>query len=68
MGLRFKFLAAVSFSLASPTVNNVSITADYSLSDGSQVFTISEVLFVTEAIVSKLHQVKFTIIHAYNCR
>lgn len=47
------------FPIATPTVNNVSITADYSLSDGSQIFIISEVLFVSEAIVSKLHQVKF---------
>ncbi|KAH8281613.1 hypothetical protein KR054_001771 [Drosophila jambulina] len=39
-----------------PTVNNVSIMSDYNLSNGNQVFIISEVLFVTEAVVSKLHQ------------
>lgn len=48
----------LSRPLASPTVNNVSITADYTLSDGSQIFLISEVLFVSETIVSELHQVK----------
>lgn len=40
-------------------MNNVSITAEYSLSDGTQVFLLSEVLFVSEAIVSRLHQVRF---------
>ncbi|XP_031629515.1 uncharacterized protein LOC116344847 [Contarinia nasturtii] len=39
-----------------PTVNNVTITADYTLPDGSQVLLISEVLFVSEAVVSRLHQ------------
>ncbi|XP_001989281.2 uncharacterized protein LOC6562529 isoform X2 [Drosophila grimshawi] len=39
-----------------PTVNNVSIMSDYTLSNGNQVFIISEVLFVSEAVVSKLHQ------------
>ncbi|SPP79988.1 Hypothetical predicted protein [Drosophila guanche] len=39
-----------------PTVNNVSIMSDFTLSNGNQVFIISEVLFVTEAVVSKLHQ------------
>ncbi|EDW77272.1 uncharacterized protein Dwil_GK18175 [Drosophila willistoni] len=39
-----------------PTVNNVSIMADYTLINGNQVFIISEVLFVSEAVVSKLHQ------------
>ncbi|XP_054742725.1 uncharacterized protein LOC129247577 isoform X1 [Anastrepha obliqua] len=39
-----------------PTVNNVSIMSDYSLINGNQVFLISEVLFVSEAVVSKLHQ------------
>jgi len=43
--------------IATPTVNNVSIMSDYNLSNGNQVFIISEVLFVTEAVVSKLHQV-----------
>lgn len=51
----YSFLFA---SLATASVNNVSITADYSLPDGTQVFIISEVLFVSEAIVSKLHQVQ----------
>lgn len=45
-------------STASPSVNNVSITADYTLPDGSQVLLISEVLFVSEAVVSRLHQVR----------
>ncbi|XP_075153455.1 uncharacterized protein LOC142227028 [Haematobia irritans] len=40
----------------SPTVNNVSIMSDYILSNGNQVFIITEVLFVSEAVVSKLHQ------------
>ncbi|XP_049303333.1 uncharacterized protein LOC105222049 isoform X1 [Bactrocera dorsalis] len=40
----------------SPTVNNVSIMSDYALVNGNQVFLISEVLFVSEAVVSKLHQ------------
>lgn len=44
---------------ASPAVNNVTITADYTLPDGSQVLLISEVLFVSEAVVSRLHQVSF---------
>lgn len=44
-------------STATPTVNNVTIMSDYQLSNGNQVFIISEVLFVTEAVVSKLHQV-----------
>lgn len=67
IGIFFFFDCCFSLS-ASPTVNNVSITADYSLADGTQVFTISEVLFVSEAIVSKLHQVKFIDILANTCR
>ena len=43
--------------ITAPTVNNVTITADYTLPDGSQVLLISEVLFVSEAVVSRLHQV-----------
>ncbi|XP_065355839.1 uncharacterized protein LOC135950235 [Calliphora vicina] len=39
-----------------PSVNNVSIMSDYTLSNGNQVFIITEVLFVSEAVVSKLHQ------------
>lgn len=46
-------------NLASPSVNNVTITSDHTLPDGSQVFLISEVLFVSEAVVSRLHQVNF---------
>lgn len=54
-------LKYVLLILASPSVNNVSITADYTLPDGSQVLLISEVLFVSEAVVSRLHQVIQTI-------
>lgn len=43
--------------IAAPTVNNVSILTDYTLPNGNEVFLISEVLFVSEAVVSKLHQV-----------
>lgn len=43
--------------VAMPSVNNVSILADYTLPNGNEVFLISEVLFVSEAIVSRLHQV-----------
>lgn len=39
-----------------PTANNVSIIYDYTLSNRIEVFVISEVLFVSEAVVSKLHQ------------
>lgn len=39
-----------------PNVNNVSIVYDYTLSNGVEVFIISEVLFVSEAVVSRLHQ------------
>lgn len=31
---------------------------DYTLSNGVEVFVISEVLFVSEAVVSRLHQVR----------
>jgi hypothetical protein len=41
---------------ARPTVNNVTILSDHQLPNGNQVFLISEVLFVSEAIVSRLHQ------------
>lgn len=51
---------------AVPSVNNVSIIADYTLPNGNEVFVISEVLFVSEAIVSRLHQVRGEItIHVY---
>lgn len=43
--------------LASPNVNNVSVISDYTLSNGIEIFVISEVLFVSEAVVSRLHQV-----------
>lgn len=39
-----------------PNVNNVSIMYDYTLSNGVEVYVISEVLFVSEAVVSRLHQ------------
>ncbi|XP_058450972.1 uncharacterized protein LOC131430227 [Malaya genurostris] len=39
-----------------PTVNNASILYDYTLSNGIEVYIISEVLFVSEAVVSRLHQ------------
>ncbi|XP_055376578.1 uncharacterized protein LOC129608849 [Condylostylus longicornis] len=39
-----------------PSVNNVTILSDYTLPNGNQIFIISEVLFVSEAVVSKLHQ------------
>lgn len=42
--------------LATPNVNNVSILSDYTLPNGCEVFFISEVLFVSEAVVSRLHQ------------
>lgn len=45
------------FSAASPSVNNVSILTDFTLPNGNEVFLISEVLFVSEAVVSRLHQV-----------
>ncbi|XP_052893600.1 uncharacterized protein LOC128301257 [Anopheles moucheti] len=40
----------------SPNVNNVTIVSDYTLSNGIEVFILSEVLFVSEAVVSRLHQ------------
>uniref|UniRef100_A0A1B0CV68 Putative rap1-gtpase-activating protein rap1gap n=1 Tax=Lutzomyia longipalpis TaxID=7200 RepID=A0A1B0CV68_LUTLO len=43
-------------NIPSPTINNVTILSDFSLVNGNQVFLISEVLFVSEAIVSRLHQ------------
>ncbi|XP_055712868.1 uncharacterized protein LOC129807546 [Phlebotomus papatasi] len=43
-------------SFPTPNINNVTILSDHSLSNGNQVFLISEVLFVSEAIVSRLHQ------------
>ncbi|XP_058122735.1 uncharacterized protein LOC131293659 [Anopheles ziemanni] len=56
---RFKTLGGeyvVLKSKPSPNVNNVSILSDYTLSNGIEVYILSEVLFVSEAIVSRLHQ------------
>lgn len=50
------FFMIPTHSAASPTVNNVTILADFTLPNGNEVFLISEVLFVSEAVVSKLHQ------------
>lgn len=47
------------FSVTAPTVNNVSILANFNLPNGNEVFLISEVLFMSEAVVSRLHQVSF---------
>lgn len=41
---------------ATPNVNNVSIISDHTLPNGNEIFIISEVLFVSEAVVSRLHQ------------
>jgi hypothetical protein len=41
---------------ASPSVNNVSILSNATLSNGNDIFVISEVLFMSESTVSKLHQ------------
>lgn len=56
---KFKTLGGEMVVLKSkpiPNVNNVSIMYDYTLSNGVEVFVISEVLFVSEAVVSRLHQ------------
>ncbi|XP_052868238.1 uncharacterized protein LOC128274170 [Anopheles cruzii] len=56
---RFKTLGGeyvVLKNKPSPNVNNVTILSDYTLSTGVEVFILSEVLFVSEAIVSRLHQ------------
>ncbi|XP_053673066.1 uncharacterized protein LOC128723361 [Anopheles nili] len=56
---RFKTLGGEYIVLTnkpSPNVNNVSILSDYTLSNGIEVFILSEVLFVSEAVVSRLHQ------------
>ncbi|XP_059617960.1 uncharacterized protein LOC132262650 [Phlebotomus argentipes] len=56
---RFKTLGGetvVFKSIPTPNINNVTILSDHSLANGNQVFLISEVLFVSEAIVSRLHQ------------
>lgn len=41
---------------ASPSVNNASILSNATLSNGNDIFIINEVLFMSESIVSKLHQ------------
>lgn len=41
---------------AQPTANNVTILNDFILPNGNTVFILAEILFVTEAVVSKLHQ------------
>lgn len=46
------------FDISAPTVNNVSILANFNLPNGNEVFLISEVLFMSEAVVSRLHQVR----------
>lgn len=46
----------LKFSLATPSVNNVSIMSNATLSNGNDIFIISEVLFMSESVVSKLHQ------------
>ncbi|ETN59663.1 hypothetical protein AND_008736 [Anopheles darlingi] len=43
-------------SKPSPNANNVTILSAYTLSNGIEVFILSEVLFVSESIVSRLHQ------------
>ncbi|XP_055596008.1 uncharacterized protein LOC129746396 [Uranotaenia lowii] len=56
---RFKTLGGeyvVLKNKPAPNVNNVSILYDYTLSNGIEVYVISEVLFVSEAVVSRLHQ------------
>lgn len=46
-------------SRPNPNVNNVTILSDFTLPNGNEVFLISEVLFVSEAVVSRLHSVSF---------
>ncbi|CAO1359399.1 unnamed protein product [Diamesa hyperborea] len=56
---RFKTLGGeyVTFkNHPTPNVNNVSIISDHTLPNGNEIFIISEVLFVSEAVVSRLHQ------------
>ncbi|KAG5674940.1 hypothetical protein PVAND_004884 [Polypedilum vanderplanki] len=43
-------------NLPKPSVNNVPILSNATLSNGNDVYMISEVLFMTDAKVSKLHQ------------
>lgn len=40
-------------------MNNVSILTNFTLPNGNEVLLISEVLFVSEAVVSRLHQVRY---------
>lgn len=46
----------ISSLAASPTVNNVSIISNATLTNGIEILIISEVLFMTDTTVSKLHQ------------
>ncbi|CRL04588.1 CLUMA_CG017656, isoform A [Clunio marinus] len=39
-----------------PCVNNISVISNATLPNGNQIFIISEVLFMSDSIVSKLHQ------------
>lgn len=48
----------VSFTIAQTTANNVTILNESILPNGNTVLILGEVLFVTEAVVSKLHQVR----------
>uniref|UniRef100_A0AAG5DDP6 FAS1 domain-containing protein n=1 Tax=Anopheles atroparvus TaxID=41427 RepID=A0AAG5DDP6_ANOAO len=60
---RYKTLGGETVVLKSkptPNVNNVTILSDYTLSNGIEVFILSEVLFVSEAVVSRLHQVRIS--------
>lgn len=38
-----------------PTVNNISVISNATLSKGLTIFVISEILFMSDSIVSKLH-------------
>lgn len=46
----------VNLLTATPSVNNVSILYNATLSNGNEILVLSEVLFMSESIVSKLHQ------------
>lgn len=49
----------VIYLSAQPTANNVTILNEFNLANGNTVLILAEVLFVTEAVVSRLHQVCF---------
>lgn len=61
--LYYIFNLFISTYLATPSVNNVSILTDFTLPNGNEVFLISEVLFVSEQVVSRLHQVNYGYSH-----